>query len=220
VQWSRGLDLRTSLARSGYREQASAALHVSGDARDLQQSLTQRLCEALTTEGFVDLGVSQRGGDSWLIVAAPFSPPPPRDAEQLATEVLARINVARAQSHRCGNQAFAPAPALRANQLLQHAAQEHALDMLAHDYFAHEGRDGSTPAQRVAATGYRYRLVGENLAFGPQSAAEAVAGWLASPGHCENIMDPRFSEAGIAYAANSRGAPRIVWVQEFAAPVR
>ena len=91
--------------------------------------------------------------------------------------------------------------------------------MVSHDYFAHEGHDGSTPAQRVAATGYRYRLVGENLASGPQSAAQAVAGWLASPGHCENIMDARFSESGVAYAANSSGAPRVYWVQEFAAPL-
>jgi uncharacterized protein YkwD len=90
--------------------------------------------------------------------------------------------------------------------------------MVSHNYFAHEGYDGSTPAQRVAATGYRYQLVGENLASGPESAAEAVAGWLASPGHCENIMDARFSESGVAYASNSSGAPRVYWVQEFAAP--
>jgi uncharacterized protein YkwD len=90
--------------------------------------------------------------------------------------------------------------------------------MLSHNYFAHEGYDGSTPAQRVAATGYRYQLVGENLASGPESAAEAVAGWLASPGHCENIMDARFSESGVAYAANNSGTPRVYWVQEFATP--
>jgi uncharacterized protein YkwD len=90
--------------------------------------------------------------------------------------------------------------------------------MLEHDYFAHQGYDGSTPAQRVAATGYRYQLVGENIAEGPQSAADAAAGWLASQEHCENIMDARFSESGVAYASNSSGAPRVYWVQEFAAP--
>jgi uncharacterized protein YkwD len=216
--WSRGLDLRAAVARSGYRDQASAALHVSGDRDALQQSLRQRLCEALTTASYGELGVSQRGGDTWLILAAPFTPPAPKDADRLAAAVLARINAARAQPHRCGGRSFAPAPGLRPSELLRSAAQRHALDMLAHDFFAHEGSDGSTPAQRVAASGYRYRLVGENLASGPQSAAEAVAGWLASPEHCENIMDPRFAESGIAYAANSRGAPRIVWVQEFAAP--
>ncbi|MGH8231143.1 MAG: CAP domain-containing protein [Steroidobacteraceae bacterium] len=218
VQWSRGLDLRAAVARSGYREQASAALHVSGDSSALQQSLRQRLCEALTTASYVDLGVSQRGSDTWLILAAPFAAPAPRDTDRLAAQVLAGINAARAQPHRCGSQSFAPAPALRPNELLRRAAQRHALDMLAHDFFAHEGSDGSTPAQRVASSGYRYRVVGENLASGPQSAAEAVAGWLSSPGHCENIMDPRFAESGVAFATNSRGAPRIVWVQEFAAP--
>jgi uncharacterized protein YkwD len=31
-------------------------------------------------------------------------------------------------------------------------------------------------------------------------------------------MDARFSESGVAYASNSSGAPRVYWVQEFAAP--
>jgi uncharacterized protein YkwD len=88
--------------------------------------------------------------------------------------------------------------------------------MLVHNYFAHDGQDGSSPAQRVAATGYRYRIVGENIASGPENAAEAVAGWIASPEHCENLMDARFLESGVAYAASSSGPPRIYWVQEFA----
>ncbi|HEY1724447.1 MAG TPA: CAP domain-containing protein [Steroidobacteraceae bacterium] len=218
VQWSRGLELRAAIVDSGYREQASAALHVSGDAVALKQSLDQRLCQALTTDSYVDLGVSQRGNDTWLILASPFTAPAQRDADRIAAELLARINAARAKSQRCGSRSFPPAPALRLNQLLNRAAQRHALDMLSHGYFEHEGSDGSTPAQRISTSGYAYRIVGENLASGPQTAAEALTGWLASPGHCENIMDPRFSESGIAYAANSRGAPRIFWVQEFAAP--
>jgi len=63
--------------------------------------------------------------------------------------------------------------------------------------------------------GYNYRIVGENIAFGPESVAEAVSGWLASPEHCLNIMDARFTETGFAYAANDRGAPRIYWVEDF-----
>ena len=49
------------------------------------------------------------------------------------------------------------------------------------------------------------------------TAEEVVQGWLDSPGHCENIMDPRFAEMGIAYAAGhaKRG---LYWVQVLAAP--
>jgi uncharacterized protein YkwD len=218
LQWSRQSDLKSAIERSGYRAEQSSALHVSGDASALQQAIRSRLCAELTDRSFLDLGSVQRGRDTWVIVAAPFAPPARIDADEIAAELLQQINAARAHARRCGARAFAAAPPLRPNGLLRRAAEMHAQDMVSHDFFAHQGHDGSTPAQRVGATGYRYQLVGENIASGPQSAAEAAAGWLASPGHCENIMDPRFSESGVAYAANASGTPRIYWVQELAAP--
>ncbi len=218
LQWSRGANLKSAVEQSGYREQRSAALHVSGDASAIQRALTGRLCAELTDPSYVDLGSFQRGHDIWIIIAAPFAPPVRSDADAIARELLLRINRARALPRRCGSRTFAAAAPLQASPLLRLAAEAHAQDMLSHDYFAHEGHDGSTPAQRVTATGYHYQIVGENIASGPQTAADAVAGWLASPAHCENIMDPRFRESGIAYAASGSGTPRIYWVQEFAAP--
>jgi uncharacterized protein YkwD len=218
LQWSRSSSLKSAVEQSGYRAEQSAALHVSGDAGVLQQAIRSRLCAQLTDGSFIDLGSSQSGRDTWIIIAAPFAPPARTDAGAIATELLQRINRARAHSRHCGNKSFEPAAALQSNPLLNRAAEAHAQDMLSHNYFAHEGHDASTPAQRVAATGYRYQLVGENIASGPETAAEAAEGWLASPTHCENIMDPRFSESGIAYAANGSGTPRIYWVQEFATP--
>jgi uncharacterized protein YkwD len=218
LQWSRSSSLKSAVEQSGYRAEQSAALHVSGDTGALQQAMRSRLCAPLTDASFIDLGSSQSGRDTWIIIAAPFAPPARTDASAIAAELLQRINRARAQSRRCGSKSFASAPALQSNPLLNRAAETHAQDMISHNYFAHEGYDGSTPAQRVTATGYRYQLVGENIASGPESAAEAAEGWLASPAHCENIMDPRFSESGIAYAANGSGTPRIYWVQEFATP--
>ena len=64
-----------------------------------------------------------------------------------------------------------------------------------------------------------YRLTGENIAFGPESAEEVVAGWLGSPGHCANIMDARFRDTGIA-VATGRKRGHIYWVQEFGLPAR
>jgi uncharacterized protein YkwD len=218
LQWSRASSLKSAVEQSGYRAEQSAALHVSGDAGVLQQAMTSKLCAQLTDGDFVDLGSHQSGRDTWIIVAAPFLPPARTDAGAIAAELLQRINRARAQPRRCGGKSFAPAPPLQSSPLLNHAAEVHAQDMISHNYFAHEGYDGSTPAQRVTATGYRYLLEGENIASGPESAAEAAAGWLASPAHCENIMDPRFSESGVGYAANASGTPRIYWVQEFATP--
>ena len=61
--------------------------------------------------------------------------------------------------------------------------------------------------------------MGENIAYGPKSAEEVVQGWLSSPGHCENIMDPRFAEMGIAYAPGRASRRGLYWVQVLADPL-
>jgi uncharacterized protein YkwD len=216
-RWSEGTRLADALAASGYRPQQSTALHVRGDAAALRPALARDLCAALTDPRFRDIGSRTRGRDTWVVLAVPFTPPAAPPAE-VAAELLARINAARAQPRRCGTRRFPPAPPLHLNALLMRAAAAHARDMLEHDYFAHDSPDGATAADRIAATGYRYHLAGENIAFGVENAAQAVQGWLQSPGHCANIMDPGFRDTGIAYASNLRGAPRIYWVQDFAAP--
>ena len=91
--------------------------------------------------------------------------------------------------------------------------------MARRDYFDHRALDGSEPKDRVRRAGYRPRLTGENIAFGPESAEEAVAGWMASPGHCANIMDPRFREMGVA-VAQGRKPSHFYWVQDLAQPAR
>jgi len=215
--WSRGTPLQSAIARSGYREDQSAGLHVSGDIQSLRPALSQRLCAALTDASMIDAGILVRGRDIWIVVAAPFAVPAAAAAGTVEGDVLRLVNAARAQPQRCGQRTFPPAAPLTLNEQLARAAQGHAEDMLRYDYFEHAGRDGSAPAQRVAATGYDYRLVGENLAFGPETPQEAVRGWLASPGHCQNIMDPRFTDFGVAFASTRSGQPRIYWVQVFAA---
>jgi uncharacterized protein YkwD len=218
AHWSRGTPLQSAIERSGYREDQSAGLHVSGDLQAVRTALSQRLCDSLADASITDTGILQRGADIWIVLATPFAAPPAAGAAHVAADVLQLVNAARARPQRCGRTSFAAAPPLTLNALLGRAAQAHADDMLRFDYFEHTGRDGSTPAQRVAATGYSYRVVGENLAFGPETPAEAVQGWLASAGHCQNIMDPRFAELGVAFTATRSGKPRIYWVQEFAAP--
>lgn len=133
--------------------------------------------------------------------------------------VLELVNQARARGHRCGKEHFSPAAALRTSDKLQAAAQAHARDMARRNYFDHHAPDGSEPRDRVRRTGYRWTLVGENIAFGPETADEVVSGWLASPGHCANMMDPRFREMGVGIAKGRRRG-HIYWVQEFGSPAR
>jgi uncharacterized protein YkwD len=129
------------------------------------------------------------------------------------------INQRRAAGANCGSEGmFAPAPPLAWNDRLTSAALAHASDMAENDYFAHESRDGTTPAQRVSAAGYDWSTTGENIAAGQGSVPEVVNGWMASPGHCANIMNPRFVHLGMACASNPDSTYRRYWVLELAAP--
>jgi uncharacterized protein YkwD len=217
AQWSRGLNLKMAIARAGYREDQSAGMHLSGTGQALKTVLANNLCAALTDPKMTDAGIFERGSDIWIVLAAPFGAPVPAAADSVASDVLRLVNTARAGPRHCGSMAMPAAPQLRLNELLTRAAMAHAQDMLRYDYFEHAGHDGSSPGQRVAEAGYSYRLIGENIASGPETPQEVVQGWLASPGHCQNLMDARFADMGIAYAVSRSGEPRIYWVQEFAA---
>jgi uncharacterized protein YkwD len=89
--------------------------------------------------------------------------------------------------------------------------------MATYNYFSHTSRDGRTMIDRINATGYLWSTVGENIAAGQGSARQVVAGWLASPGHCENIMSREFADMGAAYAINPHSAMEIYWTQTFGA---
>jgi len=217
ARWAHGGALSRAIEDSGYRALQTAALHLRG-AAPLQPTLAHNLCAALRDPANRDLGSVQVGSETWLIVAAPFSPPDADGEIDVAGRVLRLVNAARATPRLCGHRPQPAAPALRLDPALSAAAREHAQDMLRYHYFDHAGHDGSTPGMRVAARGYRYRLVGENIAEGPPTPQEVVQGWLDSPGHCQNIMESRFTDMGIAFAVNTSGPPRIEWAQEFAAP--
>jgi uncharacterized protein YkwD len=135
----------------------------------------------------------------------------------IRARVVELVNDARTRDRRCGAERFTAAPPLRVSPELNHAAADHARDMARKKFFEHRGNDGSQPRDRVLRAGYASRLTGENIAFGPESAEEVVAGWLASPGHCANIMDARFRDIGVGLSTG-RKRGHIYWVQDFGAP--
>jgi uncharacterized protein YkwD len=136
----------------------------------------------------------------------------------LATRALQLVNNVRARGTRCGNELFGPAPPVTLSNTLGSVAFGHADDMATNNYFEHEDLHGKSPSDRVRATGYQEKLVGENIAYGPKSVDEVVQGWLDSPGHCENIMDPRFVEMGLGYATSHDSKHALYWVQVLATP--
>jgi uncharacterized protein YkwD len=217
-QWAAGQSLAAAAERSGYHAQSSAGLHISGPESSTILLIRKSGCRTVMDQGMHDVGVYQRGQDSWLLLAAAFVAPPRSQAPVLASRALELVNEVRARGARCGERSFAPAPPVKLSTTLANVALGHANDMAVHNYFEHQDRAGHSPADRVRAVGYQEKLVGENIAYGPKSAEEVVQGWLDSPGHCENIMDPRFAEMGIAYAAGQASKHGLYWVQVLAAP--
>lgn len=214
-----GASLKTAIAAAGYLAASSSLLHLTGPLTDgdVQRVLTQHYCRTLRDPAFQDLGVERRGRDLWLVLAAPMALPAPRDAASIAGHILELVNQARAAGRRCGGKYFPPVAPLELDPALTRAALQHSRDMAAHDEFEHGGHDGSTPAARVEQAGYgEHRIVGENIAAGAMTASEVTQGWLNSPAHCENIMDGRFAQVGIAYAQNLKTASVIFWTQDFA----
>jgi uncharacterized protein YkwD len=218
-QWAAGRSPVTAAQRSGYPAQSTSALHVRGPDSSLVEALRRSSCRTLTDRGLSDIGVYQRGSDTWLILASPYVVPAPAQAPVLASRTLELVNEVRARGARCGARSFQPAPPVRFSGTLESVALGHAADMARHNYFEHQDLQGRSPADRVRAVGYREKLVGENIAYGPKSAEEVVQGWLNSPGHCENIMDPRFAEMGIAYAPGRASRRGLYWVQLLADPL-
>jgi uncharacterized protein YkwD len=216
--WAGGHSLGAAAQSSGYAAEASSGLHINGPESATLQLLKRSGCRTALNSSMHDIGIYRHGTDTWLVLASAYVVPTRAQTPVLATRALQLINEVRARGTRCGERSFGPAPAVKLSGTLAGVAFGHANDMAAHNYFEHQDLAGRSPADRVRAVGYREKLVGENIAYGPKSAEEVVQGWLDSPGHCENIMDPRFAEMGIAYAPGQAAKRGLYWVQLLAAP--
>jgi uncharacterized protein YkwD len=133
---------------------------------------------------------------------------PPAGSTPEAIQVLKLVNEARDTARRCGSQGFDAAGPLSLEPRLARAAQLHSKDMFDNDTMSHTGSDGSDLRERANRQGYSWSALGENVAMGYTSPESVVAGWLSSPGHCANIMNPNFSELGV-------GLEGTYWTQLF-----
>jgi uncharacterized protein YkwD len=218
-RYSHGASLQSAIAGAGYLAAQSAAIHLSGPSSDAQMEsmLVARECRTLQDPRMREFGAERRGHDVWMVFAAPVALPSRGDAISVSRVILDLVNAARAAGRRCGGKYFAPSGPLALDPALTKAALEHSRDMAEHDAFDHRGHDGSMPSARVERAGFgAHRIVGENIAAGAMTPQQVTEGWLASPAHCENIMDGRFTLIGIAFAENLRTASEVFWTQDFA----
>ena len=154
------------------------------------------------------------------VSAAPAPSPAPSAGGISAVEqrVLDLTNQARAVARSCGTTAYPAAAPLTWNAQLAASARGHAADMAARNYFDHTSQDGRTFVNRIVNAGYTgYRAIAENIAAGQPTPEEVVSGWVASPGHCANIMNAALRELGVGSASSSTSSYGIYWVQDFGA---
>ncbi|UZE25739.1 CAP domain-containing protein [Pseudomonas sp. B21-056] len=212
--------LRETLKDAGYQARAVRSIRLT-DARDAEEAfdrLADEHCAALLDNQYADIGIN-RVGDEWRVVLAqPMGGAPVSDASSANKALLAQVNAARAKSRLCGRQRFAAARPLSWNAALGSAAQGHSQAMARGNYFAHRDPDGRSVADRAKGAGFRGRKIGENIAAGQGSPNQAMQDWLASPGHCANLMNPMFTQVGAAYATDSRSDAGVYWTMVFGAP--
>lgn len=131
--------------------------------------------------------------------------------------VLAALNALRTQPQVCGERTWPPVAPLSASPVLEQSARRYATELAARDRLEHVGAAGTTLRTRLRESGYPMKSAGENLAGGPETLDEALAQWLASPAHCENLMAPDFQEFGLA-CVSGPGQLQRYWVLHLATP--
>jgi len=111
-------------------------------------------------------------------------------------------------------------PILRNNQLLSEAALAKAQDMFENNYWAHVSPGGKEPWFFVTKNGFEYKHAGENLARDFSNPQAVVSAWMASSAHQKNILDPKFTQIGIAVVDGYlNGVDTTIVVQFFATPL-
>jgi uncharacterized protein YkwD len=215
-----GQDLSAAIANVNYRARSSASIKLrspQGRSDAMAKTLAERFCHVVTNLEFVDIGAYRQGQEAWLVFAD-GAPLPEPDDDSLTDRLLDLVNTLRSESRDCGDRRFTATQPLRVSATLQEVARRHAGDMASNGFLDHVGSDGKGPSERATQAGYAWKRISENIAAGQTRGEDVTATWLASPGHCANLMDPRVIETGVAYAVEPGDSRSIYWVQIYARP--
>ena len=211
------VDLQQAMVRASYPMFNVQAITLTGprDAQAAMMAVQESFCQVVLDPKFIDIGVSRQGNDWRIVLARPLLPARQGDSAAEGQKLLVELNSARTQPRKCGSQAFAATTPLGWNALLATAAETHSRAMANGNFFDHKDRDGRTPGDRAELAGYNFQQIGENIAAGQDTVRKVVDGWLASPGHCANLMNPQFRELGAAYAVDPKSDAGIYWTAMF-----
>ena len=109
---------------------------------------------------------------------------------------------------------------LSSDERLYQAAVAKGENMFGDNYWAHVNpSDGTEPWVFIQNVGYDYQSAGENLGRDFTSEKALVQAWMDSPSHRENILNPQFSDVGLAVLDGQiDGQPVVLIVNLFAQP--
>jgi uncharacterized protein YkwD len=212
-------NLQQAMATAGYPMKNVQAISLSGprDAASAMKAIQESFCQIVLDPQFVDVGVSRQDNQWRIVVARPLLSSHLGDWQTEGQKLLIELNAARAKPRQCGTQSFNATAPLAWNATLATAAEGNSRSMANNNYFDHKDRDGRTPGDRAELAGYDFQQIGENIAAGQDSIRKVVEGWLVSPGHCANLMNPQFRELGAAYATDPKSDAGIYWTAMFGA---
>lgn len=117
------------------------------------------------------------------------------------TEVVRLVNIER--------EAIGVGP-VTMNASLRSSAAVRAIEII--EKFSHERPDGT---RWVTAIKINYACAGENLAAGQRTPANVVNAWMNSEGHRKNLLNPKYSEIGVACYHDTGTCYKYYWAQFF-----
>jgi uncharacterized protein YkwD len=119
------------------------------------------------------------------------------------TQIVSLTNVERAKTGL---------KSLTGNSKLDSIAEERVLDMFAKNYFEHISPSGDSASLVADRSGYKYIVVGENIALGNFDNTQAlITAWMNSEGHRKNILHTAYTEIGV-YAKEGIYKGNKVWI--------
>ncbi|WP_093193773.1 SafA/ExsA family spore coat assembly protein [Salimicrobium halophilum] len=125
------------------------------------------------------------------------------------TKSIEQLAVEKTNEQRRAN-GLAP---LEIDWQLARVARYKSQDMRDKGYFSHQSPTYGSPFEMMRQFNISYRKAAENIAAGQSTAERVVNGWMNSPGHRKNILDPDFTTIGIGYVEG--GSYGHYWTQMF-----
>ncbi len=137
----------------------------------------------------------------------PDTETPASDAGSLSAVEMEVVRLVNIERQKAGLSPFT------ASSELSKVARVKSEDMAKNNYFSHTSPTYGDPFTMMKSFGIKYNTAGENIAKGYSSAQSVVNGWMNSPGHRANILNPSFNKIGVGLYKTSNGTA--YWTQMF-----